>query len=56
MMKKAYKLTFQNGKNRLVEDDAPLEHLRAVCLNRYLSDGSGAVSYTHLTLPTTSRV
>lgn len=35
MMKKAYKLTFQNGKNRLVEDDAPLEHLRAVCLNRY---------------------
>ena len=44
MMKKAYKLTFQNGKNRLVEDDAPLEHLRAVCLNRYLSDGSGELS------------
>ena len=44
MMKKAYKLTFQNGKNRLVEDDAPLEHLCAVCLNRYLSDGSGELS------------
>ena len=44
MMKKAYKLTFQNGKNRLVEDDAPLEYLRAVCLNRYLSDGIGELS------------
>lgn len=43
-MKQAYKLTFQSGRSRLIEDDKPLEHLRAVCLDRYLSDGSGELS------------
>ena len=43
MMRKAYKLTFQNGKSRIIEDDDSLEHLRTACLGRYLSDGSGGL-------------